>query len=226
MDGEERSIFVVTSNEGDVQWEVENEPFVEQPPESFWFPEPFYWSNDGHDLYYVRRASGDGCFGSIEYGGKDLKKFDLVSGENSDISSGGHYLIFSPDEKFLAVVSFGGDGIQIQDLESGDVKESVFPVRGEDVGIEVVPGYLKWSPDNRSLLYVLMAGVCSGAGESQFNWIVRLDVQTSSQRVLIEKDEQGLVPVSWMEADKVEMSDRDGRMWFMDPSTGKISAEN
>ncbi len=225
VEGEERSILVVTNLDEGRIWEIENEPFVERPPEGFWFPVPFHWSKDGNYLYYLRRASGDGCFGGNEYMGKDLKKFDLVSGESGDVSSGGHYLSFSPDEKFLAIVPFGWDGIQIQELESGEFKKFVFPIRREDVGIEIMPGYLTWSPDSVSVIYVIMAGVCGGSVESQYNWIVRLDVHASSQRVLVEKDERGFVPVSWIEKDKVHVRDHDGRLWFMNPHTGKISVE-
>jgi hypothetical protein len=69
-----------------------------------------------------------------------------------------------------------------------------------------------------------MAGVCDFTVESYFNWIVRVDVQSLSQRLLTEKDEQGLVPISWVEQDKILARDKDGNLWWMNPNTGETSS--
>jgi Tol biopolymer transport system component len=223
VDGEERSILKVSIDGGTVEWEVENKPFIEEPPAGFWFPVPFYWSKDGHYLYFVHRADGDGCFGGNPHIGKDLQRVDLASGKVEDISSGGSYMAISPDENYLATVSFAREGIKIQNLRSGDSKVLDLIVRQEDVGMELDQRYITWSPDSKSLVFVVMAGVCDFTVESYFNWIVRVDIQSLSQRMLTEKDEQGFVPISWVKEDKIIVRDKEGNLWWMNPTTGETS---
>jgi hypothetical protein len=224
IDGEERSILRASNDQGKVAWEVENKPFIEEPPTGFWFPVPIHWSNDGKYLYFAHRANGDGCFGGNNHSGRDLQRLDLVTGEVNDISPGGTYLAISPDEKYLATVSFAKEGIKIQDLETGDTKALDLLVRQEDVGFELDQRYITWSPDSRSLVFVIMAGVCDGTVESYFNWIVRVDMQSLSQQFLTEKDEQALVPISWVGQDKILVRDKDGKLWGMNANTGAISS--
>ena len=224
VNGEERSLLKVSNDDGKVEWEVENKPFVEEPPIGFWFPVPFHWSKDGNYLYFAHRASGDGCFGGNKHLGKDLQRLNLATGEVNDISSGGTYMAISPDEKYLAAVSYAREGIKIQNLENGDLKVLDLVIHQEDVGFELDQRYITWSPDSQSLVFVIMAGVCDGTVESYFNWIVRVDIQSLSQRFLTDKDEQGLVPISWIEQDKILVRDKDGNLWWINPNTGAISS--
>jgi hypothetical protein len=225
VNGEERSILKVSNDgSGTVEWEVENKPFIEEPPAGFWFPVPFHWSKNGHYLYFAHRAGGDGCFGGNPHLGKDLQRLDLATGVVKDISSGGSYMAISPDEEYLATVSYAREGIKIQNLQSGDLEVLDLVVRQEDAGMELDQRYITWSPDSKSLVFVVMAGVCDFTVESYFNWIVRVDVQSLSQRLLTEKDEQGLVPISWVEQDKILARDKDGNLLWMNPSTGETSS--
>lgn len=223
VEGQERSIFKVSNDGGRIEWEVENEIFIEEPPAGFWFPVPFYWSKDGKYLYYAHRASGDGCFGGNKHLGKDLERIDLTTGEVSSISSGGTYMSISPDENYLATISFGDEGINIQNLSSGKLEILDLLIRHEDLGLETDQRYISWSPDSKSLVFVIMAGVCDFSVESYFNWIVRVDIESFSQKILTERDEQGLVPISWVEKDKILTRDKEGELWWMNPSTGNVS---
>lgn len=223
VEGQERSIFKVSNDGGRIEWEVENKIFIEEPPAGFWFPVPFYWSKDGKYLYYAHRASGDGCFGGNKHLGKDLERIDLTTGEVSQISSGGTYMSISPDEKYLATISFGDEEINIQNLSSGNLEILDLLIRHEDLGLETDQRYITWSPDSKSLVFVIMAGVCDFSVESYFNWIVRVDIESFSQKMLTERDEQGLVPISWVEKDKILTRDKEGKLWWMNPSTGKVS---
>lgn len=224
VEGQERSIFKVSNDGGRIEWEVENEIFIEEPPAGFWFPVPFYWSKDGKYLYYAHRASGDGCFGGNKHLGKDLARIDLTTGEVRQISPGGTYITISPDEKFLATFSYGREGITIQNLLNNESITLNLVVKQEDVGFEIDQRYITWSPDSNSLVFVIMAGVCDGAVESYFNWIVRVDMASFSQRLLTEKDEQRFVPISWLEKDKILVRDKDGILWWMNPDTGVTSS--
>lgn len=225
VNGEERSILKVSNDGGGmVEWEAENKPFIEEPPAGFWFPVPYHWSKDGHYLYFAHRADGDGCFGGNPHLGKDLQRLDLATGEVEDISSGGSYMAISPDENYLATVSFAREGIKIQNLQSGDSKVLDLVIQQEDVGMELDQRYITWSPDSKSLVFVIMAGVCDFTVESYFNWIVRVDVQSLSQHLLTEKDEHGSVPISWIEQDRILVRDKDGNLWWMNSNTGETSS--
>jgi len=224
VNGEERSILKVSNDDGKVEWEVENKPLIEEPPTGFWFPVPFHWSEDGKYLYFAHRASGDGCFGGNQHLGKDLQRLNLATGEVNDISSGGTYMAISPDEKYLAAVSYAREGIKLQNLENGDLNVLDLVIQQENVGFELDQRYITWSPDSQSLVFVIMAGVCDGTVESYFNWIVRVDIYSLSQRFLTEKNEQGLVPISWIEQDKILVRDKDGILSWMNASTGAISS--
>jgi hypothetical protein len=175
-------------------------------------------------LYYAHRADGDGCFGGNKHLGKDLKRLDLTTGEVSQVSNGGTYLSFSPDEKYLATISFGSEGINIQNLTSDKLDILDLLVRHEDLGLETDQRYITWSPDSQSLVFVIMAGVCDFTVESYFNWIVRVDISTLTQSMLTERDERGLVPVSWIEQDRILTRDKDGNLWWMNPSTGAVTS--
>ncbi len=224
IDGEERSILEVSNDNGKVKWEVENEPFIDKPPEGFWFPVPFHWSKDGRYLYFSHRASGDGCFSGNNHSGRNLQRLDLATGEMEDVSPGGTYLAISPDDHYLAIVPYAIEGINVQNLENGDLKVLDLVVQQEEVGFEMDQRYITWSPDSRSLVFTVMAGVCDGMVESYFNWIVRAELQPLSQRFLTEKDEQGLIPISWVEPDKILVRDKDQNLWWMDANTGAISS--
>ena len=224
VEGQERSIFKVSNDGGRIEWEIENEIFIDEPPVGFWFPVPVYWSKDSKYLYYAHRASGDGCFGGNKHLGKDLERIELTTGEVSQISSGGTYMSISPDEKFLATFAYGREGITIQNLLNNESKTLDLVVTQEDAGFEIDQRYITWSPDSKSLVFVIMAGVCDGVVESYFNWIVRVDIQSFSQRLLTEKDKQGFVPISWLEKDKILVRDKDGILWWMNPDTNAISS--
>lgn len=224
VDGEERSIFEVSNDGERVTWEIENKPFIDQPPAGFWFPIPFHWSKNGQYLYFAHRADGDGCFGGNPHLGKNLQRLDLATGEVKDISPGGTYMAISPDENYLANVSFATEGIEIQNLQSGNLHGLDRVVGYEDVGMELDQRYITWSPDSQSLVFVIMAGVCDFSVESYFNWIVRVDVQSLSQHFLTEKDEQGYVPISWIEPDKILVRDKNGNLSWMNSNTGETSS--
>jgi hypothetical protein len=223
VNGQERSIFRVSNDDGRISWEVENEIYAENPPSGFWFPVPFYWSKDGKYLYFAHNASGDGCFGGNKHLGKNVERLDLTTGEVSHVSEGGTYLAISPDEKYLAFIPFGDESINIQSLTNGKVDKLELLVRHEDLGIETDQRYITWSPDSKSLVFVIMAGVCDFTVESYFNWVVPVDLSPLSQRMLTEKDEQGLVPISWIAQDKILTRDKDGKIWWMNPNTGETS---
>ncbi len=225
--GEERAILRISNDSGKVVWEAENEVIEYNSLFDYSFPAPFYWTKDGRYLYFVHRFGGDGCYGGNEHLGIDVKKIDLFTGKVSYVSPGGTYLSFSPNEKYLATLSYSEEGITIKNLINNDTKTYKFAINEEDYDFEIDQKYITWSPDSNSLVYVIMEGVCDGVVESYFNWIVRVDLKSQTQRLLTEKDEKRYIPIAWTELDKILVRDFDGNLWWMNPNTSKItSVEN
>jgi len=223
MEGKERVTMTVSLDAGQVVWLVEDLPYEANIPWGFSFPVPFYWSKDGRYLYYTHRGSGDGCFAGDIHRVEDLFRLDLTNGEVIKILDvGGTWVAFSPDEQYLASVSFGASGIQITNLATGQTQTLDLLVRQEDIGMETDQRYIVWAPNSRSLVFVIMSGVCSYPGESFYNWTVRVDLNPLSQRVLLEKDDRDLVPVLWTEQNQILTRDREGYLFWMNPADGSV----
>lgn len=223
MEGKERVTMTVSLDNGQVVWLVEDLPYEDNFPWGFSFPVPFYWSKDGRYLYYTHRSSGDGCFGGSIHRVEDLFRLDLTTGEVIEIpEGGGAWVAFSPDEQYLASLSYG-HGIQITNLATGQTQTLDLLVRNEDIGMETDQQYIVWAPNSRSLVFVIMSGVCSGPPiESFYNWTVRVDLNPLSQRVLLEKDDRDLVPVLWTEQNRILTRDREGHFFWMNPADGSV----
>ena len=222
----EKSIFRVSNDHDTVVWEVENTVFVDEHPGGFSFPVPWYWSKDGRYLYYLHQSSGDGCYGGNTHGGDDLKKLDLATGNVEQISSGGRYVSMSPDERYIATLSFAASGLTILDLTSHTTRTLDFFLNQPDLGMELDQRYITWAPTSQELVFVIMAGVCDGGVESYYNWIVKVDIKSNSQKLLTEKDDQGFVPITWFEPDKILVRDKQGVLWWMNPNDGSTQPIN
>ena len=134
----------------------------------------------------------------------------------------GSWMMLSPDEKTLAYFVYAKQGLVLRDLETGSERTFDQIVLQENVGMEIDQRYIVWSPDNQSLMYVVMAGVCDFEPESYFNWLVQVDLRTGTQKILFEKDERGFVPIFWPETDKVLIRNGSGQLWWLNPTTEDI----
>jgi len=221
--GEVRVIFKVELDYDGVIWIVEDVPYEDVPAHYFLFPVPFYWSKDGRYLFYTHAGSGDGCFGGGNHEGWDLFKLDLTTGETVQVlPNGGSWISLSPDEVYFAYFFYTKQGITLLNMNSGDINSLDLMVRQEDVGWEIDQRYIVWSPDSKRLVYVVMAGVCDYTVESYFNWLVLVDVQNLTQKVILGKDERGLVPINWIEENKILFRDSNHQLWLMDLETKEL----
>ena len=81
-------------------------------------------------------------------------------------------------------------------------------------------GGIIWSPDGKTLMLTLAANPCDSA-----NWVqsvVRLDATMSSQAMLIRDDKRLFITTEWPEANQVLLKDKDGNLWSMNATTGKL----
>ncbi len=225
VNGKERSIFKVENDIEQIVWIVEDVPFQDVPVAGFSFPEPFYWSNNGQFLYFTHRSSGDGCFGGDIHRSEGLHRLDLATGNVVELSPNlASFMVISPDEKTLAYFDFAREGLTLRDLETGSETNLNQLVKQEEVGMVLDQQYIVWSPDGKFLAYVILAGVCDSIIESHFNWFVAVNVKDGTQKILRERDENGIVPISWVEPDKILARDNQGKLWWLDPVTGNLTS--
>jgi hypothetical protein len=223
--GTERVVFTVDNDHGRIVWLVEDISFSEDPPTGFSFPKPFYWSQDGHFLFFTHSSSGDGCFGGGLHAGWDLYRLDLATGGVEQISSkGGSWISMSPDESTFAYL-FYAKAITIHDISTGREFMLDMPLSQESIGMELDARYILWSPGSRFLVYVIMAGVCDGEEESDYNWLVMVDVHNETHKLVLERDERGLIPISWTVDQGILLRDNQQHMWWLDPESGEMIPE-
>lgn len=173
-------------------------------------PQPFYWPTSGGDFYFTNVPMVDGCAQFVN--GSDLYRVDLTTGEVTQIVRDvGLSLALSPDETQLAYIAYGQRGLVIRDLVSGLERESALPTNAQ-------AGNLVWSPDASALAFTLDEQTCSGIYS-----IIRTDAQSFERQTLIENDERGLETVSWLDPDSIALVDKEGRHWWLEVKTGKLS---
>jgi len=142
-------------------------------------PLPKYWSSDSQYLYFTHRSFGDGC-GPI-FDGNGLFRVDVVTGETEELSSGGSWFSFLPDETRVAYLS--GSTIFIRDLISGSEQKAILDITNEYE--EVFLSDLVWSPDGLSIAVQAGINICLDLLNSQ-HAIVLVDVETLSQTIILE----------------------------------------
>lgn len=218
--GEERVILRVVLDLNDIEWVVEDIPYADMPPFGFPFPEPFYWTKDGRYLYYTHLSSGDGCFAGGGNRGFDFYRLDLFSGASMPIADGGTWMSLSPDEKYLATFAYASSGPEVWNLETGAIQTFELLVSQEEAGIEIDQKYIVWAPDSSSFIYVIAAGVCD-VDRGLFNWVIRVDIETTTQEILLARDERALKPVAWTDSEGILVSDG-AQMYWMDPVDGEV----
>jgi hypothetical protein len=223
VDGERRSIFTVANDGDKIEWVVEDNPFSDIAVGGGSFPVPYYWSKNGQYLYFTHTSSGDGCFAGGEHKGWDLQRLDLATGGVEQISpNGGSWISISPDESSFAYLVYAKQGITLRNIQTGEENTFDLLVQQEEVGMEIDQRYIVWSPDSNALVYVVMAGVCDFRPESYFNWLIFVDLKTTVQKILLEKDERGLVPISWVDENRILFRDGNQQLWWMNLETGEM----
>jgi hypothetical protein len=216
-----RVILVVRSDWGGVEWVVEDSLHPDTPGIGYPYPVPFYWSRNGRFMYFTHQSSGDGCFGAGKFRGSDLSRLDLSNGEVlllfPNFSS---WMSISPDEQYLAYFVYTKQGITLRELSSGNEEILDMLVQQEDVDHILDQSHIIWSPDGKSLLYSVLAGACDPPPYS--TWIIRVDMNNRTQKIILENDPRGFIPISWVTSNQVLAHDNNGMIWWLDPRTGEI----
>ena len=223
IQGENYNIkFTVLNNFGDQTWVIENLDFKEpEPLVGYHYPYIFKWSDNGKYLYYSHLTTGgDGCYVPSRPGGFDLRRVDLLSGEDVVIQEeGGTWLALSPDESKLAYVQGWDGNVTLLNIENQIEQIIPLPPITDVYGLVDTTDYIFWSPDGNSFVYAFLWGDC---GDYFFSYIMHFDINTQKQTVLINHDEHGYIPVEWKEQDKILLLDNADNNWWLNPIKKEI----
>lgn len=149
--------------------------------------EGYFWSGDGRYFYYgtAREGVPDGCgYFAPPY-------YRLDTADMTTVSLG--YGALSPDGTMLA-------------LWTPDRALAVYAVSGEELarapvtGTNQVQNSIAWSPDGRSLVYVLTSDYCPEGAST----LVRLDLP-ALEPVVLREDNPGYARVRWLDNERLEL---------------------
>jgi len=174
------------------------------------------WSADGNYLYFYDNIIPDGCqpLGGFQ---DNLRQVDLDTGDILSLLMGlksGYSL--SPDTTRLVFYDIQTADIGSYDFASGKVQH--FPLAATGQADERWVGDLTWSPDGRSLLFVVIYGdPCYPGGAS----ILHLDPQSGQVKILLTTEGQILSIIDWVASERVLIS-VGGEQHALDPSSGVL----
>ena len=193
--------------------------------DGYLYPYIFKWSDQGDFLYYSHLTTGgDGCYIPSEPGGYGLRRFDLLTGEDTLVlEKRGTWLALSPDETKLAYVQGWDGNVTLLDIEKQTEQTVPFPPITDVYGLVDTTDYIYWSPDGNSFVYAFLWGDC---GDYFISYIVHFDINTQEQTILINHDEHGYIPVEWNEQDKILLLDNENNNWWLNPVTKEITPAN
>ncbi len=172
-----------------------------------WSPQAFYFSNYGV-------ADGCGLFGVDLH----IRRLSLEDGSVTEIPiEAGSLAALSPDGGYAAYVTGGRDApqITIHDLATGELRTAPLDIGDDFWGA----GELVWSPDGQSLMLTVDH---NGCGPDTARSIIRVDVPSLTQHILIDHVDRLFRTESWTEADRVVLREQDVGLWWMDAATGEI----
>jgi hypothetical protein len=198
---------------GDVVWSVLDE--WSHFGLGYTLPTPILWSADGQYFYYTNRPIPDGCAPFVN--GSDLQRVNLLDGSAVElVPSLGISLGLSPDEGTLAYFGYGGRGLVLRDIASGEERETGFLPEEN-----AASGAIVWSPDGSTLAFTVTYDFCDPL-EARTHSILRMDVETGEATTLIESSPGLYTTEGWTEAGQVWLVDQEGQYWSMDPDTGDV----
>ena len=108
------------------------------------------------------------------------------------------------------------DELSLLDLATGEIQGITLPMWEEGAQF----GRIIWSPDSQRLAFTMAYAPCLPPQWRQS--IVVADVRTRTVKTLIEKDERRLTTGKWLDADRIQLHNQEGKEWEMDVATGTL----
>jgi len=168
--------------------------------------EGLFWTEDSHYFYYTdaREGGPDGC----GYWRRPLLRFDVLDGSTDEFGAG----TISPDGTKIA--AWNGEKLELWDLTGGQTGATAIPLTGLN------PGVIAWSPDSRSLVYLLSEGFCP-LGKTH---LVRVALADLAPSIVLSSEGPSFADVTWDKPNQVTLHDEQGGGWTYDLITGELVA--
>jgi Tol biopolymer transport system component len=218
MDGDSAQGYdtelLVSRADGSAAWTLVDT--VQNAGLGYTVPEIVRWTPDGQQVYFTNRAVPDGC--GLFVNGSDLFRADLSTGEVVELMpSLARALSLSPDETSVAYFPWGPEpDLVLRDLGNGSEIYLSWEISFNN------PGNIVWSPDGQDLLLTLSADTCLPGWA---HTIVRVNTTSMTPTVLIENDQRQFTIIEWTEPERALLQDKDGRSWWLDTTTGEVTAQ-
>lgn len=170
-------------------------------------------------FYFAEHGTADGCdpFGAD----LNIRRLALDDGSLSETPIlAGSGVALSPDGTLAAYVSRDADvpTIVVHDLATGEQRLAGLEIDGSYWGA----GNVVWAPDGSALMLTVDHSGC-GPPENGARSIVRAEVSSLDQQILIDRSNRLLRTHSWPEMDRAQLSEQEGGLWWMDAATGEIT---
>jgi WD40 repeat protein len=178
-------------------------------------PHPFHWSAEGRYFYYINQGAADGCGTPFAY----LQKTDLATGVVAQvIPEVWGVLGLSPDGGSVAYATYGDDGLELYHLETGEMRSIPLSLEARS---EWYASNITWSPDGRAVIVTAEVDTCGLTNGKQR--LVRVDLETATQTVLLEDSAWRFWVAEWPEIGRVVLKEGGNNTWWMDAETGALA---
>lgn len=164
-----------------------------------------FWSGTSRFYYFTDAANGvpDGC----GYWQPPLLRLDLNDWSITSLGSG----TLSPDR--LRLASWLDGELVVWDLNGGRIGSAPPPV---DKGL---PGPIAWSPDGKSLAYLLSEQYCPLG----LTYVVRLNLSDFQAAPFYASQDPSFADIRWDMPNRVILTDENGATWAYNFITGDLA---
>jgi hypothetical protein len=167
--------------------------------------EGLFWSQNSRYFYYTNER--EGVPGGCGYWERPIIRLDVRNLELDHMGGGPR----SPDGARLA--TWQGQELVVWDINEGEI------ARVSAIEPEFGPGAITWSPDSQALSYVQLASYCPLSGKS---YVVRLDLPTLKQTLLLESETPTFGNAAWDVQNELTLFDENGREWRYNFTTQEL----
>lgn len=184
------------------------------------FVSDFYWSPDGHYLYFTHSGGADGCGDPFV---TKLHRVDLEDRSLSEIPLDGiglDIITLSPNLDRLAYRI--ADGFLIRALETDE--SYTLPYGWREEHDYLVGGYA-WSPDGKTLAFTLTQEYCVPDPAEVSGTSIRLiDLETGEARTLTDHDTRFLMVTGWPQPGRLQVY-QDGSLYLFEIASGALTPD-
>lgn len=182
---------------------------------------PVRWSEDSERLYFTYAAMPDGCQGLSSDTG--LWQANLLTGETKQLlTNAGFFLGLAPDETQAIYRPFGTSGLALFNF-TAQTETSISLPATLTAQPEYSLGPALWAPDGSAALLNGWRNFCSSAFTPENTLLMLVPLNTGETEILLEGPTQGFMAQAWPELDKVQVRDKTGADWWLNPETGVLT---